>query len=205
MSLSEQQILDCTKYNKRYPKEDGCSGGFVYQALQYVADQGGIDTEASYAYTEYPYCKGTNCTCKFDKSHVGAIIKGFVNVTSGSEDKLDLALASVGPISAAVYASGFQFYEGGRDFNSFFKILKYLPAILILPGVYSQPGCITDPLYLNHAILVVGYGPADKNYPPYYLIKNSWGPGWGENGYIRLARTGHNMCGVASVPVYPLV
>ncbi len=107
------------------------------EALQYVKDQGGIDTEASYNYRmEDPTCDGknhTNCRCYFDKSHVGATIKGYVNVTGCSEDKLDLAIASVGPISVAVYADfGFQFYESGKEsfcffcsLITFFKTVKY--------------------------------------------------------------------------------
>jgi len=49
----------------------------------------------------------------------------------------------------------------------------------------------------------VGYGSENKQ--DYWLIKNSWGSGWGINGYMKLARNRQNMCGVASFAVYPVV
>jgi len=50
---------------------------------------------------------------------------------------------------------------------------------------------------LNHAITAVGYG------SNYYIVKNSWGTSWGEQGYVRIIR-GKNMCGVASEPSVPI-
>jgi KDEL-tailed cysteine endopeptidase len=60
---------------------------------------------------------------------------------------------------------------------------------------------------LDHAILIVGYG-VDASNTPYWLIKNSWGSGWGENGYVRILRqpgTTKNagICGIQMLPSYP--
>lgn len=59
-------------------------------------------------------------------------------------------------------------------------------------GVFSNCNNTTH----NHAVLLVGL--QDGN----WLVKNSWGPNWGENGYIRLKNG--NTCGLANVPFYPL-
>ena len=68
-------------------------------------------------------------------------------------------------------------------------------------GIWSNPECQGEGSS-NHAVLVVGYGSDNGN--DYWLIKNSWGTGWGENGYLRLARN-RNMCGVAKYASYPVV
>ena len=59
-------------------------------------------------------------------------------------------------------------------------------------GVYSSPAC--RPNYLNHEALIVGYDDDDK----FWTVKNSWGTGWGEGGYVRIAKDRGNMCGVAA-------
>ena len=60
---------------------------------------------------------------------------------------------------------------------------------------------------IDHAVLAVGYG--TDNGQDYWLVKNSWGDNWGENGYLRISRdmkaTDAGMCGVLSTPTYPIV
>ncbi|KAH8370500.1 hypothetical protein KR093_003720 [Drosophila rubida] len=62
-------------------------------------------------------------------------------------------------------------------------------------GIFSDPNCRKQ---VNHAVIVVGYG------GDHWLIKNSWG-GWGEQGYMRLARNHNNLCHVATYGVFPIV
>ena len=70
----------------------------------------------------------------------------------------------------------------------------------------SPAPCKTKTIYflkfrgqkMNHAVLVVGYG--TENGRDYWLVKNSWGPGWGANGFIKMRR-GTNECGIADVCV----
>jgi len=61
-------------------------------------------------------------------------------------------------------------------------------------GVYESTLCHDEPQTVNHAVLAVGYGVEDG--AEYWTIKNSWGFGWGNNGYFRIAR-GKNMCGIS--------
>merc|ERR1739845_278495 len=67
-------------------------------------------------------------------------------------------------------------------------------------GVYDEPKCSST--RLNHAVLGVGYGNMDGK--DHFIVKNSWGEGWGAQGFIYMTR-GSNQCGVAAHPVYPIL
>ncbi|PVD36394.1 hypothetical protein C0Q70_03376 [Pomacea canaliculata] len=87
VSLSEQDLVDCSKKEGN----QGCEGGLMDQAFTYVAKNKGIDTEASYPY------KAKDEKCKFKPADVGANDTGFVDITSGNENDLQEAIATVGP------------------------------------------------------------------------------------------------------------
>lgn len=154
----------------------GCNGGLMDNAFKYVKANGGIDTEESYPY------EGVQKKCRFQKENIGAEDTGFVDIEEGDEEALKNATATVGPISVAIDAShySFQFYHS---------------------GVYDEVQCSSS--QLDHGVLVVGYG--TYNNQDYWLVKNSWGTGWGLNGYVRMSRNKNNQCGIASSASYPLV
>lgn len=77
-------------------------------------------------------------------------------------------------------------------------------------GVFVDKSCSNSNNDLNHGVVVVGYGTDNSTltgdeHGDYWIVKNSWGSKWGEEGYIRMARNHDNMCGVATSASYPLV
>ncbi|GFG33752.1 hypothetical protein Cfor_05107 [Coptotermes formosanus] len=110
VSLSEQNLIDCSgKYGN-----NGCDGGTMDASFSYVRDNKGIDTENSYQY------EAVDDNCRYNPRTSGATDKGFVDIATGNEHKLQEAVATKGPISAAIDASlsSFQFYERGTGFES---------------------------------------------------------------------------------------
>ena len=70
-------------------------------------------------------------------------------------------------------------------------------------GIFDSAACGTR---LDHAVLVVGYGTDQATGKEYWIMKNSWSAGWGEDGYMRLAiqeGTGPGVCGIQTTPVWP--
>jgi len=70
--------------------------------------------------------------------------------------------------------------------------------------VFYDPKCKSDPMHLDHAVLVVGYGRTESG-EDYWIVKNSWGAQWGDAGYIKMARNKNNACGIATAATYPKV
>jgi hypothetical protein len=102
VSLSEQQLVDCAGSQGN----QGCNGGLMDDAFEYIIKNGGICSEASYPY------KGVNGKCQ--KCTNVATISSYVDNPSGNEANL-YTLIQNGPVSIAIEAdqSGFQFYKSG--------------------------------------------------------------------------------------------
>ncbi|XP_027717890.1 cathepsin S-like [Vombatus ursinus] len=170
VSLSAQNLVDCSteKYENR-----GCNGGFMTRAFQYIIDNNGIDSDASYPY------KAMDGKCQYNPANRAATCSQYTELPYGSEEALKEAVANKGPVSVAVDAT----------LASFF---------LYRSGVYYDPACTQK---VNHGVLVIGYGNLEGK--DYWLVKNSWGLNFGDKGYIRIARNRGNHCGIASFPSYP--
>ncbi|KAM8920882.1 cathepsin K [Pelodytes ibericus] len=168
--LSPQNLVDCVK------KNDGCGGGYMTNAFEYVHDNSGIDSDEAYPYT------GTDQDCSYNPSGKAATCKSYKVVKEGSEKALKKAVGTVGPVSIGINAglSSFQFYT---------------------KGVYYDADC--DAADINHAVLAVGYGTQKSS--KYWIVKNSWGEEWGDKGYILMAREKGNACGIANLASYPLM
>ena len=101
----------------------------------------------------------------------------------GDEEEIRYHLLRHGPVSIA-----FQVVPAFRNYTS---------------GVFQSDTCKQGPKDVNHAVLVVGYGEEEEG-GPFWIIKNSWGKQWGEEGYFRMHR-GSNMCGIAVCASYPIL
>jgi len=180
VSLSEQELVDCsTGYGNH-----GCNGGSMALAFEFAQQSGGLCSESSYPYKaqdDVAECSSmtSNCGTKLDPPNSTG------SVQANSEFGLEYALKN-GPVSVAIEADQrtFQLYGGG-----------------VFDG-----SCGTR---LDHGVVVVGYGTDSSTYEPFWKVRNSWGPTWGEAGYIRLCRecsknNGAGQCGVLMQPVYPV-
>jgi len=101
ISLSEQQLMDCSSAEGN----EGCNGGLMDYAFQYIITNGGICSEAQYPYLGVDVTCVTNCTKMSD-------ISGFTDLTAESQF---LGAINIGPVSIAIEADQavFQFYAGG--------------------------------------------------------------------------------------------
>uniref|UniRef100_A0A7S3NAA7 Uncharacterized protein n=1 Tax=Euplotes harpa TaxID=151035 RepID=A0A7S3NAA7_9SPIT len=177
--LSEQQLVDCsTTYGNQ-----GCNGGFMDFGFKYAEDHPMCSEE------QYPY-NGVDQFCKDKDDSLckgGVKVSDFVDVKQKSKADFYAALAEQ-PLSIGVCAEGlaWQFYWSG--------IVRWLC------------GACQD-----HGVLAVGYGHGGWKIfgeTDYVIVKNSWGAGWGEKGYIRIASSeeqGDGTCGIYEMPSFPKV
>jgi C1A family cysteine protease len=172
-SLSEQQLVDCSKENH------GCNGGEMDLAFKYIESNGGLCSESEYPYTgKDGECKSTSCGTKYDA------IKSYADVTVDNEADLETATVTQ-PQSVAVEAdqSTFQFYSKGT----------------VMTG---NCGTQTD-----HGVLIVGYN--NEASTKYWIVKNSWGVTWGDEGYCYICKDcdkngDKGECGINTDPSHPI-
>ncbi|KAL4179615.1 hypothetical protein AMTRI_Chr13g88210 [Amborella trichopoda] len=171
ISLSEQELVDCdTSYN------DGCNGGLMDYAFQFIIDNGGIDTEE-----DYPY-KARDAVCdQYRKNARVVTIDGYEDVPENDEKALQKAVAHQ-PVSVAIEAAG-------RDFQ------------LYQSGVFTG-SCGTD---LDHGVTAVGYG-TEKGVHYWIVKNSwggSWGES-GYIKLERNAKSKTGKCGIAMEASYPI-
>ena len=148
LSLSEQEFVDCDDNG-----DEGCNGGLMDNAFEWLKRYQGLDTEGAYPYT------GRRGSCKYTEAGKVADLKvlGHEDVPN-DEPSIKEALFKNGPLSIAVDATVLLHYTSGISKCSF--------------------------AHLNHGIALIGWG--KENGVEYWIVRNSWGARWGEQGYARI-------------------
>lgn len=173
--LSNQDIVSCCAYSQ------GCDGGFPFLVAKYAQDFG-LTTEECDPYVG----RDTKCAnkCTTDRLYVSQYqyVGGYYGGTN--EQSMMEELYRGGPV-----AIGIMVYSDFFNYRS---------------GIYKHGngnGQFDDPRFVevNHAVLLVGYGETPEGVK-YWICKNSWGSGWGDNGYFKIIR-GIDNCGIESLAV----
>ncbi|OHT02178.1 Crustapain [Tritrichomonas foetus] len=173
-SLVTGKLLQFSEQNLVDCVEDafGCFGGWPSDSIDHiVTKQNGKFNSPN----NYPYVAIKNFDCTFDEFLAIGSVSGYYEVTKEDENDLLEKVANHGVVSVCIHSgdSEFKLYTG---------------------GIFDLPSC--SKLFLDHAVDVVGYG--SENGKDYWIVRNSWGNQWGEEGYVRMSRNKDNQCGIAS-------
>jgi cathepsin L len=187
MELSEQQLLSCASNPMWCGGTGGCTGATAEIAFEHVK-QHGIVSEWSFGYQSG---HGANVSCPLSQqSHSSilrndvsgselykesvATISGYVSLESNNYQVLMNAVAKLGPVTVSVAAHPWMLYQS---------------------GVLDVPFNATGATDIDHLVVLEGYGTDGISGEDFWLVRNSWGPLWGEGGYIRLKRVDPNTLG----------
>jgi cysteine peptidase B len=155
--------------------DSGCNGGLMNTAYEWL-----LGNQNGQLVTEatYPYVSGDGFApaCNMTGTKWGAQIHGHYDIAH-AEDQMMTWVGMNGPLSIAVDATAWQVYNSG---------------IMTDCGGYQ----------LDHGVLIVGFD-LEHN-PQYWIVKNSWGQSWGENGYIRV-QYGNDQCLMTHYPVTSVI
>jgi len=155
----------------------GCNGGQMDGAFKYIIENGAISKN------QYPNTAGNGQPSVCEQGNVPSIATFMNCYDVAPNDQVSLkAAVSKQPVSVAIEADAryFQSYSG---------------------GIITSNDCGTN---LDHGALIIGYG-EDKG-QKYWLVKNSWSTTWGDNGYVKIARSDNRndngVCGIAIQPSF---
>ena len=182
LDLSEQSLMDCTWDQGN----NGCNGGNGERNAKWLLEPGmghcvvtrdEYSSAAKQKDTKRGYLMADGiCHWKETNKDVCVKIQNIIVTPEGDVSALKLFVALKGPIQIGI--------------NARFVTFKFYSE-----GVYYEPYCKSGRGYLDHSVLVVGYG--TENGQDYWLIKNSWSIHWGDKGYIKVSMKDNN-CGVAT-------
>ncbi|XP_068242940.1 dipeptidyl peptidase 1-like [Palaemon carinicauda] len=161
--FSPQDAMTCTVLGQ------GCEGGYIFLTGGRHSMEQGVVAEECNPYREQDEPCDTDMTCPRTYVSQYEFVGGYFGATN--EANMMQELVANGPIGVAILMSSDLLYYGG--------------------GIYYNTGLVTnfDPFeFADHAILCVGYGVDETTGEKYWILKNSWGESWGEQGYFRVKR-----------------
>ncbi|XP_076877216.1 cathepsin O isoform X2 [Brachyhypopomus gauderio] len=144
----------------------GCHGGSTVAALDWLKKT----KEKLVKEAEYPYKAEKGICCYFPQTHGGAVVGDYAAFSFSQELAMQAWLVDRGPLVVTVDATSWQDYLGG----------------------VIQHHC--SGRHANHAVLITGFDTTGE--VPFWIVRNSWGPLWGVEGYVYV-KMGDNTCGVA--------
>jgi len=175
-SFSVQEILSCTPNPHECGGQGGCQGATVELGMQWALKNGVADED------HVPYeAKDMDCPRKSadpeeinlvqNKGHSLGMVGWQTLMPKNKAEPVMKAVLEWGPVAISVHGDPWHEYGG---------------------GVFD--GCEKD-VVIDHAVTLYGFGEDEQ--AKYWLIRNTWGSDWGENGYIRLLRhdDGETYCG----------
>ena len=189
VNMSEQQIIDCST------GDFGCTGGYFDTSFAYLKSYNWyLDSALSYPYAAV----ASNCSAKKTNGwSVGDLV--YRHVPTKNASAMQHALVTFGPLWVSLYIGS---DCSGKAASS--CPVKPSAAKTIMNsfqsytgGIFQASGCVTSADNNNHAMVIVGYGYDPVTKLNYWKARNSWGDGWGEDGYVRFRRD-VNMCNIES-------
>jgi len=169
--FSTQDIVSCSEYSQ------GCEGGFPYLISKYAKDFGLVDEQCFPYEAQDAPCHEQACPRQFGTGY--HYVGGFYGACN--EVLMRLELLKNGPIAVS-----FEVYSDFKNYKG---------------GIYHHTG-LTDKFnpfeITNHVVLVVGYGADKETGEKFWIVKNSWGEEWGEDGFFRIRR-GTDECSIESI------
>ena len=194
LSLSEQQLIDCSGFYDCYTYDfkdyclNGCHGGNQIAAFKYFQD----GNKFAMFESDYPYTSGaqgddsTNCLYQHSKTtNVTVFDWKLAKLAYTHTIKADLQKM---PLAVAISANNIYIHS-------------------YTSGIIDGPDCGFG-LYngMNHAVLLVGYGTDEATGFEYWLLKNSWNTTWGDKGYFKIKfDDGYGYCNVQTFYAYPIL
>lgn len=180
--LSVQELVSCVQNPRHCGGKGGCDGATVELGMDYVV-KNGLNDHASVPYhaKDMP-CKPTDFAKLQGRDQPSGLTSlgliSFTALPSNKQEPLMRSLAEGGPVAVSADAQNWFEYRS---------------------GVFDACG---KDATVDHAITMYGYGVDKKAGRKFWLIRNSWGPDWGEDGFMRLLRREdeQKFCGVDSDP-----